>query len=139
MAEKILYCIGVGGIMRFSRIQFFWHKFQKKTYQQPRAVIRKFLIWNKFNRILNFFHIDECIFCTLTRTKVYAQILYLRTRSKKIVLLFDNATGHKIETKAKLTNLHIHFRRTGKLGSRLINTHLASIFYYESFLGLLVK
>ena len=69
--------------------------YQLENVRKKYTVIRKFLIWNKFNRILNFFHIDECIFYTLTRTKVYAQILYLRIRSKKIVLLFDNATGHK--------------------------------------------
>ena len=52
----------------------------------------------------------NAFFYTLTQTKVYAQILYLHIRSKKILLLFDNATGHKRETKAKLTNVHVHFR-----------------------------
>ncbi len=44
------------------------------------TVIRNFLIRNlaliqiKFNRILNFFHIYECIFYTLIRAKVYPEV-----------------------------------------------------------------
>ena len=82
------------------------------------TVIRKFvtrnlvLIRNKFNIILNFFHIYSCVFYTLNRTKVYAQILYLRIRSEKNLLLVDITAGHNIkkETKAKLTNVHVHLR-----------------------------
>ena len=53
----------------------------------------------------------NAFFYTLIRTKVYAQILYLRIRSKKFLPL-DNATGHNIkkETKAKLTFVHVDFR-----------------------------
>ena len=46
----------------------------------------------------------NAFFYTLTQTKVYAQILYLRIRSKEILLLFDNATGHKKELLAKISN-----------------------------------
>ena len=34
-----------------------------------------------------------------------------RRRSRKVLLLVDNAPGHNIkkETKAKLTNVHVHY------------------------------
>jgi hypothetical protein len=34
-----------------------------------------------------------------------------RRRSRKVLLLVDNAPGHSIkkETKAKLTNVHVHY------------------------------
>ena len=36
-----------------------------------------------------------------------------RRRSRKVLLLVDNAPGHNIkkETKAKLTNVHVHYFR----------------------------
>jgi hypothetical protein len=37
-----------------------------------------------------------------------------RSQSRKILLLVDNATGHNIkkETRAKLTNVHVHYFRS---------------------------
>ena len=51
--KKILYCIGVGGIMRFSRIQFFWHMFRKKHLNSPVYMFHSIL---EFEQSWNFFH-----------------------------------------------------------------------------------